>query len=81
MSLCAGNPGIFAVSSQCGKEDNPAGKELPPLSGSQPSAISIEKLFGQPVHWTAKNTYEAVVALPRFLLFSETPRGMTYFCE
>lgn len=38
MSLCAGNPGIFAVSSQCGEEDNPAGKELPPLSGSQLNA-------------------------------------------
>lgn len=45
MSLCAENRGIFAVPSQCGEEDNPAGKELPPLPGSQLNVISIEKLY------------------------------------
>ena len=45
MSVCAGNPGIFAISSQRGEEDNPAGKELPPLSGSQLNTISTEKLY------------------------------------
>lgn len=45
MSLCTGNPGIFSVSRQRGEEDNPAGKELPPLSGSQLNVVSIEKLY------------------------------------